>query len=44
MPPRFLFRTVKTAGLYLVPTKSYSKNRKVSFILKRIIVSFYNLI
>jgi hypothetical protein len=29
---------VKTAGLYLVLIASYSKNTKVSFILKRIVV------
>ncbi len=38
MPPTFLFLMVKTAGLYLVPIKSYSKNREVPSILKQIVV------
>ncbi len=37
--PTFLFRMVKTAGLYLVPIKSYSTYSKVHSILKRIVVS-----
>ena len=40
MPPTLLFLMVKTAGLYLVPIKSYSKNREVPSILKRIVVHF----
>ena len=38
MSPRFLFRILKTAGLYLVPIKSYSKNNQVPSILKWIVV------
>jgi hypothetical protein len=33
---------LKTAALYLLPIKSYSIYRKVSFILKRIVVSIEN--
>ncbi len=35
-----LFPTVKTAALYLVPIRSYSKNTHTSFISKWIIVPF----
>jgi hypothetical protein len=34
-----LFPTVKTAGLYLLPIKSYSKNTQGSSILKWIIIA-----
>jgi hypothetical protein len=33
-----LFRMVKTAGLYLVPVKGYSKNGHPYLILKRVLV------
>jgi hypothetical protein len=39
VPPRLLFRVVQTAGLYLVPIKSYSKTTHGSSILKWTIVS-----
>ncbi len=39
MPPIFLFRILKTAGLYLVPIKSYSKNNQVPSILKWIVAT-----
>ena len=37
MPPGLLFLMVKTAALYLVPTKSYSKNGHSPFIFFRTI-------
>ena len=37
------YQTVKTAGLYLVPIKSYSKNNQVPYILERIVVELYHL-
>jgi hypothetical protein len=39
MPCLSLFPTVKTAALYLVPIKSYSKNTHASFIFKWAIVT-----
>ena len=33
----FVFPVMQAAALYLLPTKSYSDNRKVSFIWKRIL-------
>jgi hypothetical protein len=37
-----LFRTVKTAGLHLIPIKNYSKNTHPSSILKWIIAANIN--
>ena len=42
--PDVLLTTVKIAGLYLIPIKSYSKNTQLHYILKWILVATENLI
>ena len=44
LPPTFLCPMVKSAALYHVPFKSYSKSNGVSSILKRIIVMHKQII
>jgi hypothetical protein len=43
MPRISLFPTVKTAALYLVPIKSYSKNTHTPSFLKWVITFLYQL-
>ena len=41
--PDVLLTTVKTAGLYLIPIKSYFKNTQLHYILKWILVRFKHI-